>query len=82
MPNETDWAIWEKHVLSELKRLNTNIEKVISDNVILTQKYFDMREELTKIKVKIAMVAGSFGFIGSLVVPLLTWLLSSTPWKD
>lgn len=71
-----DWSKWENHVLAELKRLNGNIEKAIADQGELTQKYFDLKEQLTVIKTKVAFFGALFGFGGSLVVPLFQMIIN------
>lgn len=76
---QPDWSRWENHVLSELKRLNGNIEKALVGHEDLTSKYFDMKSDITVIKTKIGLYSLGFGiigsFIGSIIIVLIQWAL-------
>lgn len=77
--NHPNWSRWENHVLSELKRLNGNIEKALVGHEDLTKKYFQLKEDLSIVRARIAMFASIFGLVGSAVLPLLQWVVDKLP---
>jgi hypothetical protein len=77
MPNDIPKWGFEYHVLAELKRLNSNIEKALVGHEDLTRKYFDLKEQVSIIKVKVALVGSAFGVLGSSVVTFVQWLLKN-----
>jgi hypothetical protein len=64
VPN-TDWSRWENHVLSELKRINGNIEKSLTDQAVLLKDHFTLKEEVGIIKARLSIYCALFGILGS-----------------
>lgn len=75
-----DWSKWENHVLNELKRLNSNIEKVIVDAALLTKEQFQLKHDCNTrsyklqsqidiMKARLRIYAAMAGFGGSMIVP-------------
>jgi len=61
MSESEGWTQWSKHVLLELERLNNDIEKEQDKredrNEVVDNKINDMSTELTKLKVKMTIIA-------------------------
>ena len=69
-----DWSRWENHVLAEIKRGNDNDERILRSVEELKKMYYDLKDQVTTIKVRIAVWSGLFGFMASGVIPLFKWL--------
>lgn len=69
-----DWSRWENHVLAEIKRGNDNDERILRAVDDLKKMYYELRDQVTTIKVRIAVWSGIFGFMASGVIPLFKWL--------
>lgn len=66
-----DWTKWEIHVLSEIKRLNLNIEKSLEKHDELSAKHFDLEKEVITLKTRVGVYAATFGFFGSSILPVI-----------
>lgn len=65
MPNENGWHEWSRHVLSELERLNGNIEK-------LDVRLRTIEAELVALKVKSGIWGGMAGaIVAALAIALM-----------
>lgn len=69
-----DWARVGYHFAAEIKRSNDNYERLQKSMDDLKNMYWDLREQVTTIKVRIAVWSGLFGFVASGVIPLFKWL--------
>lgn len=67
----TDWDKYQIHVLSEIKRLADNIEKVCEKCEDLSIKYYAINQDLAVIKTKARNIGTTFGVLGSLLYPVL-----------
>lgn len=65
---QNGWAIWSKHVLLELERLNDEIEKV-------GNKLDEIRDDVIMLKTKASLWGGITGLIVAVAVSLITKLM-------
>lgn len=62
------WDEWRQHILLELKRLNTNLEKIESDIVSDRQKVW---EAIIAIQTELKLKAGIYGAVGGVVTTII-----------
>jgi len=64
-----EWQKNQMFVLSELKRLNDNIEKMLTENATF-------KTDLALIKERFVMLGMLCGFLGSFFTPIAEWLIN------
>lgn len=74
MDENSNWSLHQMFVLNELKRLNENVEKLVSSQTPFIEKYFGLTKEIEIIKTKLMVIGAAFGFLGSSVSPIFNWL--------
>lgn len=61
--NGNGWVEWRNHVLSEIKRINNNVEKLAVSDI-------EIRIDVSRLKLFAAIWGGIAGVIGTLIVML------------
>lgn len=61
--NGNGWVEWRNHVLSEIKRINDNVEKLAVSDI-------EIRIDVSRLKLFAAIWGGTAGVIGTLIVML------------